>query len=127
MCNGKIRFDELVKEALDSFEDYFQEVTADVKKDVKEVAKECAKELKNSSPKKSGNYRKGWRATTTYDGRGGIHVVVHNKEHYRLTHLLEDGHAKVKGGRVEGIPHIQPAEDNAAKKLAQRIEASLKK
>ena len=34
MRNGKIRFDELVKEALDSFEDYFQEVTADVKKDV---------------------------------------------------------------------------------------------
>ena len=73
-----------------------------------DLGKQAVSELKATSPRsktsRSGTYAKGW----TRRKRGKV-VIVHNKE-YRLTHLLEHGHAKVNGGRVEGKEHIKPVE-----------------
>ena len=124
---GKIRIDELAGAVMDGLEDYFQEVTDSIKKDVKTVAKECKQDIQKKSPVRYGGYRKSWKTTTLYEGRGGIRIIVHNGKYYRLTHLLENGHAKVSGGRVEGIPHIQPAEDAAVRKLVRKAEVSIKK
>jgi hypothetical protein len=55
----------------------------------------------------------------------GAEVVVHNKI-YGLTHLLEKGHAKRGGGRVAGIPHIAPVEEEITGKLSDEIEKELK-
>lgn len=71
------------------------------------VANDGAELLKAESPKSpgGGDYAKNW---TVKKVKGKF--VVHNKEHYRLTHLLEKGHAKVGGGRVDAQPHIKPVE-----------------
>lgn len=122
-----IRFDELVGEVMDMLDNYVQEVTEDVKKDVKVVARECKRDIQNNSPVRFGGYKKSWKATTVYEGRGGIRIIVHNGKYYRLTHLLENGHAKVSGGRVEGKPHIRPAEERAARSLEKKVEVSIKK
>jgi hypothetical protein len=53
-------------------------------------------------------------------------VVVHSKNRYQLTHLLENGHAKRGGGRVRAIPHIGPAEEIGIRELEERIERALK-
>jgi hypothetical protein len=81
------------------------------------VAKETVKDLKTTSPKLTGDYRKGWTTKKV-----GTAQVIHNKTEYRLTHLLEKGHAKRGGGRVPAIPHIEPAEDRAVRDYIDEVE-----
>lgn len=95
---------------------YSNAVAEDVENAVIEVAKETVEDLKENSPKLTGDYRKGWRVKKV---RGK--QVVYNKTDYRLTHLLEKGHAKVGGGRVPAQVHIRPAEERAIDNLVNRI------
>lgn len=91
----------------------------------KEVGKACAKQLRRTSPKGQGEYAKGWTSTVAYESLDDVRVVVHNKAKPQIVHLLEHGHAKVNGGRVPGIPHVAPAEENAAESFTRKVEEAL--
>lgn len=117
-----IRVEDLAGAVAEALTEYQQEVTDGLKESVKQAGKVCVKELKKTSPQYTGDYAKGWRSTVAYESDSDIRVQVHNKTNYQLTHLLEDGHAKAGGGRVEGIPHIGPASDNAAKTLEKDVQ-----
>lgn len=106
-------------------DDYTEEVREVVRKDIEATAKATAKELKQTSPKKTGEYRKNWAAK-----KQGTGWVVYNKAPtYRLTHLLENGHVirNQAGtyGRKEGKKHIEPAERKAVDDLVRKIEEDL--
>lgn len=107
---------------------YSEEVVEVLDQSAKNVAKETVEELKETSPKRhgkyGGKYAKGWafRRETTLKGSS---YVIYNPKHYRLTHLLEKGHAKVNGGRTRKFPHIQPAEQRAVKGYEQTIRRRL--
>lgn len=122
----KVSVDDLAEAIGKELGDYFDDITEDVKNAVEVTTRECVAEIKQRSPKRTGAYRRSWTATEMFNRRGSIRFTVHNKKHYRLTHLLEDGHAKKNGGRVEGTPHIAPAEQNAEKNLIKRIEEAIR-
>lgn len=105
---------------------YTTEVTAGIKKDVRDVAKNCRDEIKSKSPVKTGDYKKGWSERTAFETKNELRVTVYNRTDYQLTHLLENGHAKVNGGRVPGYPHIRPAEERAEKELERRVKVTVK-
>lgn len=88
------------------------------------VAKECVQKLRNTSPKKTGDYARGWKVSTQ-----GKDYVVHNATDYQLTHLLENSHVirNKKGtyGRSTPHKHIKPVEEWAIDELPQRIEREL--
>lgn len=117
-----IRVEDLASAIEKELTAYSQEVTDGLKKEVKQVAKECKEEIQQNSPVLTGSYKKGWTSQVAYENQEDIRVVVRNKTDYQLTHLLENGHAKVTGGRVEGHPHIAPAEQNAEKKLLKKVK-----
>ncbi len=117
-----IRVEDLASAIEKELSAYSQEVTDGLKKEVKQVAKECKEEIQQNSPVLTGSYKKGWNSQVAYENQEDIRVVVRNKTDYQLTHLLENGHAKVTGGRVEGHPHIAPAEQNAEKKLLKKVK-----
>lgn len=106
---------------------YSQEVADQIKQDVQDVAKECVAEIKQKSPKRTGKYRRGWREQVAYESNEDLRILIHNKTSGPLTHLLEFGHAKVNGGRVEGIPHIGPAEQRAKKSLIEKAKVAVRR
>jgi len=99
---------------------YTNEVQEEVDKAAEEVAEDAVGELKQTSPERTGRYAKGWTKTKK-DGKW----IIHNKKHYRLTHLLEKGHAKVNGGRVGARVHIAPVEHRAIDDFIERVERAV--
>lgn len=88
---------------------------------IKEVSKESVKKLKSTSPKRTGKYKKSW-AYKPDTGRLKVGAVVYSKApDYRLTHLLEKGHAKRGGGRVDAREHISPVNDWAQEEAIDRF------
>ncbi len=112
-----IKVDDLAGEIVLAVKTYTEEVGAAIEEAVKETAQALAADLHETSPKDTGEYAKGWTARKEGPGK----YVVYNKKKPQLTHLLEHGHAKRGGGRVEGRPHIKPAEERHAPQLERKI------
>ena len=121
-----IKIDDLSQVIAKELEAYKQGIVDGVKKEIKSSAQDLRKDIQANSPDDTGDYRKGWRERVAYESPDDIRMTVYNKTDYQLTHLLEYGHAKVGGGRVEGHPHIGPAEERMEKKLIQDIKAVIK-
>ena len=123
-----IKIDQLAAEIAKELAKYSQEVVEMVNVSSEKVGKEAVKQLKQTSPKKTGKYAKSWTMTTERAVGQPHRRIVHAKApHYRLTHLLEHGHAKVGGGRVEGRPHIRPAEEMVIEKFVKEVEEAIKR
>lgn len=74
----------------------------------------------------TGKYSKDWEFGFYPEKRLVRKVVVYNADHYRLTHLLESGHAKFlwgvnTGGEVQGYPHIAPVNNEVQEKFINEV------
>lgn len=123
---SKIKSENLADVILKEMEAYSDEIAEVVKDEVRKVAKECVDEIKKNAPTATGEYKRGWKTKVVYESANDIRVAIHNAKKPALAHLLEFGHAKVNGGRVDGKAHIRPAELNAEKKLLGRVRVSIK-
>lgn len=118
-------FDQEVHDALKNYAGSVFEVFQEVAED---VAKEATQKLKKESPKREGKskheYSKHWRYKVE-NGRVTAGAIIYGASPtYRLAHLLEYGHAKRGGGRVNPSPeggHIKPVEEWADKQIVERI------
>ena len=127
---ANINIDQLAAEIAKGLADYSQDVVEKVNVSSEAVGKAAVKQLKQTSPKRpgSGKYAKSWTMKTEPEVGQPHKRIVHVKApHYRLTHLLEHGHAKKGGGRVEGKPHIRPAEEMVIQEFMQEVEEAIKR
>ena len=122
----------MAKDAIDQIEeileDYGKSIAEELKEATQSVIKEGAKKLKSSSPIRTGEYAGSWKHKMEVDGSGAIAVVdgrIYNRDHYRLTHLLENGHAKRGGGRVAARPHIGAVNDWAQEEVIKRLKEKI--
>lgn len=126
-----INVDKLAVEVMRNLEIYQGNTTENVVQAVEETAEETVAELNETSPKSpgGGDYAESWKSKRDNKMRGKwrMSMVVYSKDpDYRLTHLLEFGHAKVNGGRVKALPHIRKAEDNALVRLHAKLVRNLR-
>lgn len=117
-----IKSEHLRDAIMEALSDYRNEVNEGVRKAIKKQANEDVWELKTTSPKKTGKYAAGWAQKVVENNASTYDVVVYNKAKPGLTHLLENGHAKVNGGFVPGIQHIKPVEEESNDKILEKVE-----
>ncbi|MPM06454.1 hypothetical protein SDC9_52755 [bioreactor metagenome] len=108
---------------------YTNEVTDKIKDVVDKVSMETNEEIKRRIAFKqpTGKYVKAFRVKTSFEDRRNKRRTwfVANGQH-RLTHLLENGHALVQGGRTREFPHIKYGEELAKKRMEELSKEAIK-
>lgn len=128
----RVKIDDLASEIAQTLTDFVGVTEEACERGVIETADEAVKALRSAHPSGSeewgswDNYNSSWavRKEKTRIKRGLL-AIVHNKKYYRLTHLLEKGHAKVNGGRTRAFPHIAPVEERCEKMLINNIKKGI--
>lgn len=124
---ANINIDRLAAEIVEALATYTDEVVEKIDTSSLRIGKEAVKKLKQTSPKESGDYAKSWDMKSfQYYGEPAKRVLYVKAPHHRLAHLLEHGHAKVNGGRVEGIPHIRQVEQEVIAKFTREVEEAIR-
>ena len=127
MSNGFTISDDITR----IVEQYGRQAREAVEKAVRKTGRETAKDLRNTSPKRTGAYASSWSTKVTRSSGRLIGVTVYNKEHYQLTHLLENGHViknkKGEYGRTRPIKHIEPAEQKGIADFEEYAREELEK
>ena len=117
----KIPVEQLADSIMDTLLDYAEAGAKETKQAVIDTAEAVRGRISTTSPKDTGAYSQSWAVKKQRETTKDLTLVVHSKNCYRLTHLLEFGHAKRNGGRVPAQPHIRPAEEYGISELEERI------
>lgn len=124
-----ITFDKLGDAVADALSLYGDTVINGVKKEAKKSMSRLVKETKATAP--VGRRRKHYRDSITSKkleetGRTVSYLWYVKGSDYRLSHLLENGHALHWGGRVEGTHFIQKASDPILEQYYHAVEEVIK-
>lgn len=121
----------LVAALVSTCEEYTEEIKETVEEGIIDIGQEATAEIRAIAPvyegpnKKTskGAYKRSWTYRVDRE-RGKINVTVYAKNpHYRLTHLLENGHLNRDGTtRSRAIPHISIVNNLAEKKVDKLLE-----
>jgi hypothetical protein len=113
----------MVKISADQFADVIEDELKLFGKDVVVGINKAARVVAKNSPIRTGKYSLSWSSRKESGALGEDAYTVYNKEHYRLTHLLENGHINRRtGSRVSAIPHIATAEEAAINEFLKELE-----
>ena len=107
---------------------YGESVNEGIRQEAEKSLKELIKETKATAPvgKRQKHYRdsiSGKYVRNRYNTKAIWYVKGSD---YRLSHLLENGHAKRNGGRVEGTHFIQKAAEPILEQYVKAVEEVIK-
>ena len=108
---------------------YSDTVSEKIGEAVETVANEVNSEIKQhvTFRQRTGKYVKSFRIKKINTGSKYNHSRVWHVQspHYRLTHLLENGHALRNGGRSRAFPHIVYGEKLAGRRMQELSEKAV--
>lgn len=136
----KTNTDKLADDILEMLNQYTDEVSEQINDTVKGYAQEgcnALKETRQPPATASGTakplsrrdwkkYANSWQVETR-EGDRFVNCTIHNKKHYRLTHLLEKGHATKNGTRTRAFQHIEPISNELEELLPKAIKNVIEK
>ena len=124
------------KTPIDKLEANISKIYADYEKGILLTAEDVTKKIgqKGATAVRQESKANGWGENTKYDSgwkakftkeRLGYKTQIHNANVPGLPHLLENGHAKRNGGRVNGKIHIKPIEDKLNEEYFEAMRDAL--
>lgn len=121
------------RDSILDIKDILNEYSNDIQEGITEAAYKVAENGKNklkvTSPKKTGDYRKGWRVNKR-GGKGFVHATIYNGTDWQLTHLLEKPHAirnqYGSWGTSKPQVHIEPVEQECIQNYRKDVEQVIK-
>ncbi|MFA6808598.1 MAG: HK97 gp10 family phage protein [Eubacteriales bacterium] len=123
---SNISVNQLANEIAKDLAEYTKDIIEGIDEASEKISKNAVKKLKQDSPKNTKKYSKGWAVKTEKKyGETNSHII-YNKNKPGLTHLLEYGHAKRGGGRVQGKSHIRPVEEQVINEFTAEVEKVVK-
>lgn len=115
----------LAAAVIDELDQFAKLTEEELGRAVERTGESVRRDISEHAPRDTGAYARSWTVKKGHAGATTSSVVVHSKSRYRLTHLLEFGHAKRGGGRVAARPHIEPARERGEKTLEELIESEM--
>ena len=120
----KVTVDNLTYVIKDILSEYADDVEKNVKEITHKIAQAGAKAVQSSADAKfhrTGKYARGW-TTRAEDWRMNYTEIIHNKDRYRVAHLLEFPHAMRNGRRAPyPVAHIGPVEQQIITEFEEGI------
>lgn len=126
----KITVDQLTDAIMKELTAFQGQTEETCEKAVVKTAQEAVVRLKSANPSGSGKYGSWKQYNSSWTIQKDMKkarklAIVHNQKHYRLTHLLEKGHALRQGGRTKAFPHIEPVADFVNEEFYQELKRQL--
>lgn len=130
----KVQIDGISNAINEALKEYSDEMIDATKEVVDEITDEAVKVVQENAPQsKTNKYRKSIKSKTLVNNlTKKINAIHADNGQYRLTHLLEYGHATVikdgtYGGttRTKATPHFQQGEEYIAENLEKRIKEKI--
>lgn len=126
---GNITIDSLDEAIERELTIYSKELTDRIKKEAKSHMKELVEKTKETAPvgHRQNHYRDSISSKKTSDTARGVEYTWYVKgSDYRLSHLLENGHATKDGGRVQGTKFISKASEPILADYIEKVEEAIK-
>ncbi len=129
MANQLINVDQLNEAVANALDEYNRDVVNGLKKNTKRAMKDLVQNTKATAPvgKRDQHYRDNITSKKLTENAFGMSQLWYVKgDDYRLSHLLNNGHALRNGGRYPGTNFIGKAVDHIVPWYIARVEEIIK-
>lgn len=124
-----IQIDELNEAIKNALEDYNESIITELKKNTDKAMKDLVDKTKATAPvgNRKKHYRDNISSKTISESKYGVSKLWYVKgSDYRLSHLLNNGHALKDGGRYPGTNFIGKAVDDILPIYINAVEEAVK-